>query len=216
MDIRWLGHSCFEIKNKSISIITDPYSPEIGLKLPKLKANIITVSHDHYDHNNIEAIDSAYADKKPFVIDGDGGYEIEGVLVEGIRTFHDDKGGTERGPNTVYDIKIDGMTVCHLGDLGGDLTEEQVEELDGVDILFVPVGGKYTLDAEGAAKVVNKIEPRIVIPMHYQIDGLKMDIGNADKFIKEIGLTAENLDSLKIEKKDLPVEGMRLIILNKA
>lgn len=213
MEIRHLGHSCFEIKNKNISIVTDPYSPETGLKMPKTKANIVTVSHDHYDHNNVGAIESAYAEKGPFVVDSAGGYEIEGVLVEGIRTFHDDKGGVERGINIVYDIKMDGMTICHLGDLGGDLKEEQIEELDGVDILFVPVGGKYTIDAENAVKVVNKIEPRIVIPMHYAEDGLKMDIEGVDKFIKEIGLQAENLDSLKIEKKDLPVEGMRLVVL---
>jgi len=213
MEIKHIGHSCFEIKSKNISIITDPFSEELGLKLPKIKANIITVSHDHYDHNNIDVIESAYPDKPAFVIKNAGGYEVEGVLIEGIGTFHDDKDGTERGINTVYDIKMDGITICHLGDLGGDLLESQIEELDGVDILFVPVGGKYTIDAENAAKVVNKIEPRIVIPMHYAVDGLKIELDSVDKFVKEMGLTPENLDSLKIEKKDLPVEGMRLVIL---
>lgn len=216
MEIRYIGHSCFELKNKNLSIITDPYHDEVGFKLPKLKANIITISHDHFDHNNVESVDSAYGDKAPFVVKNAGGYEVEGVLVEGIQTFHDDKSGALRGLNTVYDIKIDGMTICHLGDLGSDLTEEQVEELDGVDILFVPVGGKYTLDAEEAAKVVGKIEPRIVIPMHYMVDGLKIDVEGVDKFIKDMGLTPEKLDSLKIEKKDLPVEGMRLVVLNRA
>ena len=214
MDIRWFGQSCFEIKNKSISIITDPYSADIGLKLPKLKANIITVSHDHYDHNNVEAIADANPEKKAFLVNSPGGYEVEGVLLEGIQTYHDDKNGSLRGINTVYDIKMDGITLCHLGDLGSDLTEEQVEELDGVDILFVPVGGRYTLDAEGAAKVVNKIEPRIIIPMHYAVDGLKIDLDSVDKFVKEMGLAAENMESLKLEKKDLPQEGMRLVILN--
>jgi len=213
MEIRHIGHSCFEIKNKNISIVTDPFSSEVGLKLPKLKANIITTSHDHFDHNNVSAVDSAYTDKKAFVINGAGGYEIEGVLIEGIRTFHDDKSGTERGINTVYDIKMDGISICHLGDLGGDMTEDQMEELDGVDILLVPVGGKYTLDAEGAVKIINKIEPRIIIPMHYATSGLKMDLDEVDKFVKEMGIEAENLDVLKIEKKDLPVEGMRLVIL---
>jgi len=214
MEIKHIGHSCFEIKNKSITIITDPFSDEIGFKMPKLKANIVTVSHDHFDHNNIEAVSSAKEDKKVFAVNNPGGYEVEGILIEGISTFHDDKNGALRGLNNVYDIKMDGATLCHMGDLGSDLTEEQVEELDGVDILFVPVGGKYTLDSEHAAKIVNKIEPRVVIPMHYKVEGLKIDLDSVDKFIKEIGLAAEKLDVLKVEKKDLPQEGMRLVILN--
>lgn len=212
MEIKHVGHSCFEIKSKNTTIVTDPYSEEVGLELPKLKANIVTISHDHYDHNNADAVEGV-GDKKPFVVNSPGGYEIEGVLIEGISTYHDDQGGKLRGINIVYDIKIEGVTFCHLGDLGSNLTEEQIEELDGVDVLFVPVGGKFTLDAEGAAKIVNKIEPRIVIPMHYKVDGLKIDLDNVDKFIKEMGLTAEKLESLKVEKKDLPQEGMRLVII---
>jgi L-ascorbate metabolism protein UlaG (beta-lactamase superfamily) len=214
MDIRHIGHSCFEIKNKNITIITDPFSDEIGLKMPKLKANIVTISHDHYDHNNTENISSAKEDKGVFIVRDSGGYEVEGVLIEGISTRHDDKGGVLRGVNNVYDIKMDNITLCHLGDLGADLTEEQIEELDGVDVLFVPVGGSVTLDAEHAARIVNKIEPRIVIPMHYSADGLKISLDSVDKFVKEIGLDAEKLDVLKIEKKDLPSEGMRLVILS--
>jgi len=214
MEIRHIGHSCFEVKNKSITIVTDSFSDEVGIKMPKLKANIVTVSHDHFDHNNVEAVTSANPDKKVFIVGNPGGYEVEGILIEGIFTFHDDKGGALRGLNNVYDIKMDGITLCHMGDLGSDLTEEQIEELDGVDILFVPVGGKYTLDCEHAAKIVNKIEPRIIIPMHYQTGGIKLDLDSVDKFVKEIGLVPEKLDVLKLEKKDLPQEGMRLVILN--
>lgn len=214
MEIKHIAHSCFEIKNKNITIVTDPFSDEVGIKLPKLKANIVTISHDHFDHNNVEAVSSANLDKKVFVINNAGGYEVEGVLIEGIATFHDDKNGALRGINNIYDIKMDGITLCHLGDLGSNLTEEQIEELDGVDILFVPVGGKMTLDADGAAKIVNKIEPRIIIPMHYKTEGLKLDLDSVDKFVKEIGLAAEKLDVLKVDKKDLPAEGMRLVILN--
>lgn len=213
MEIKHIGHSCFEIKGKNVILVTDPYGDDVGLKLPKLKAGIVTVSHDHYDHNNSDAIDGI-GDKKPFVIKGAGGYEIEGVLIEGIATFHDDEGGVKRGVNTAFDIKMDGINICYLGDLGSELTEEQMEGIDEVDILFVPVGGKYTVDAEGAAKIVNKIEPRIVIPMHYSVPGLKIDLDDVEKFVKEMGVAAENLDVLKIDKKDLPQEGMRLIILN--
>ena len=216
MEIRYLGRSCFEIKNKNLAIVTDPFSDRDGLKLPKLKANIVTVSHNHSDHNNFAAIDGVSAEKKPFVVESAGGYEIEGVLVEGIPSFHDNKGGTERGINTIFDFKFDGMNFCHLGDLGCNLNEEQLESLSNVDILFVPVGGKYTIDAEDAVKVVNKIEPRIVIPMHYNDNGSDDSLAGVEKFIKELGVEAENLNILKIEKRDLPVEGMRLIILGEA
>ncbi|MDD5731848.1 MAG: MBL fold metallo-hydrolase [Patescibacteria group bacterium] len=213
MEIRHIGHSCFEIKNKNITIVTDPFTDDYGIKMPKLKANIVTVSHEHRDHNNVEAIASANSEKDLFVVRNSGGYEIEGVLIEGISTFHDDKNGAIRGINNVYDIKMDGITLCHMGDLGADLSEEQIEELDGIDVLFVPVGGKYTVDAEHAAKIVNKIEPRIVIPMHYAVPGMRLELDSVDKFVKEIGLAAEKLDVLKVEKKDLPQEGMRLVIL---
>ena len=216
MEIRWLGQSCFEIKNKVLAVVTDPYSEKIGFKLPKLKANIVTVSHDHYDHDNVDAIEGVSAEKKPFIVNNPGGYEVQGVLIEGISTFHDAQEGKERGLNTVYDIKMDGINICHLGDLGTDLKEEQIEMLDGVDILFIPVGGKYTIDAEHAVKIINKIEPRIIIPMHYSIPGLKEEIDGIDKFTKELGMDAETLDILKLEKKDLPQEGMQLVILNKS
>ena len=216
MEIKYHGHSCFEIKNKGITVITDPYSEEIGLKLPKLKANIVTVSHDHYDHNNISAIERAKSEKEIFVTNNPGGYEVEGVLIEGIASFHDDKEGEERGTNTIFNIKMGDITLCHLGDLGTKLTDVQTDEIDGVDILFVPVGGIYTIDAKTAADVVNKIEPRIVIPMHYKTEGLKIELEGVDKFIKEMGMEAEKMDTLKIEKKDLPQEEMKLIVLNKA
>ncbi len=216
MEIKYHGHSCFEIKNKNITAITDPYSEEVGLKLPKLKANIVTVSHDHYDHNNISAIDRANSEKEVFVVNNPGGYEVEGVLIEGIASFHDDKEGEERGTNTIFNIKMGDITLCHLGDLGTKLTDVQTDEIDGVDILFVPVGGIYTIDAKTAADVVNKIEPRIVIPMHYKTEGLKIELEGVDKFIKEMGMEAEKMDTLKIEKKDLPQEEMKLIVLNKA
>ncbi|MBI2448510.1 MBL fold metallo-hydrolase [Candidatus Microgenomates bacterium] len=211
MEIKWHGQSCFEIKGKSVVVATDPYSEEIGLKLPKIKADVVTVSHGHYDHKNVEALQKENAEI--FVAENPGGYEVKGVLLEGIASFHDDKGGTLRGPNTIFDIKMDGVTICHLGDLGHELSEDLVESVDGVDILLVPVGGTYTLDAKLAAKVVGDIEPRIVIPMHCQIDGLKIDLDSVDKFIKELGVEAEKMDSFKFDKKDLPVEGMRLVIL---
>jgi len=216
MEIKYHGVSCFEIKNKNITIITDPYSDEVGFKLPKLKANIITTSHNHFDHNNIKAIEKALPEKDIFIAENPGGYEIGGVLIEGTSSFHDDKKGIERGPNTIFEIKIEGITICHLGDLGAELTDEQVSDLNGVDILLIPVGGVYTIDAKGASELISRIEPRIVIPMHYKIDGLKINVKGIEDFIKEMGIEPERMDSLKIDRKELPQEGMRLIVLDKA
>ena len=213
MIITWQGHSCFKIQDKSgpdgITLICDPFNKEIGLKPPNCEADIVTVSHDHEDHNNVGALRG-----KPFVINSAGEYDVKGVFIEGIDSYHDDKDGGERGPNIIYRMEIDDISVAHLGDLGAPLNDVQLERLAGTDILLVPVGGKYTLDAKMAVEVISQIEPRIVIPMHYQVDGLKLDIDPVDKFIKELSIEPTREDKLKISKKDLPQEDMELVILS--
>lgn len=213
MIITWQGHSCFKIQDKTgtdgITLITDPFNKEIGIKPPNCEADVVTVSHNHDDHNNVSTLRG-----KPFVIDCAGEYDVKGVLVEGVDSFHDDKEGELRGSNVIYRIELDDISVVHLGDLGGPLTDSQLEKLVGTDILLVPVGGKYTLDAKGAVEVISQIEPRIVIPMHYKTDGLKLDIDGVDKFIKELGLEPTKEEKLKISKKDLPQEDMELVLLN--
>ena len=213
MIITWQGHSCFKIQDKSgpdgITLICDPFNKEIGLKPPNCEADIVTVSHDHEDHNNVSALRG-----KPFVINSAGEYDVKGVFIEGIDSYHDDKGGVERGSNIIYRMEIDDISVAHLGDLGAPLNDVQLERLAGTDILLVPVGGKYTLDAKMAVEVISQIEPRIVIPMHYQVDGLKLDIDPVDKFIKELSIEPTREDKLKISKKDLPQEDMELVILS--
>ena len=143
-----------------------------------------------------------------------GEYDFKGVLIEGIDSFHDDKKGSERGGNIMYRIEIDDISVAHLGDLGDILDNAQLEKLVGTDVLLIPVGGKFTLDAKKAVEVISQIEPRIVIPMHYKTDGLKYDLDSVDKFVKEIGLTPSYEEKLKISKKDLPQEDMELVILS--
>jgi L-ascorbate metabolism protein UlaG (beta-lactamase superfamily) len=215
MTITWLGHSCFKIQDKEVTIVTDPYEASVGFKLPRLAADIVTVSHDHYDHNNIAGVHGA--DGEPFLISGPGEYEVKGVFIYGIPFWHDKSEGAERGVNVAYRIEVEGISVAHLGDLGHSLTEEQASKLDGVDILLIPVGGKYTIGANEATEVINEIEPRIVIPMHYKIPGLKLDIDSADKFLKEMGASkAERLPKLKISKKDLPQEETKVILLEKS
>lgn len=208
MNINWLGHSCFRIETKSGSVIVDPFGKELGLRVPRIKDDIVLVTHDHYDHNNI-----GEANPEAFVIDGPGEYEKQGIAVRGISSFHDKTSGKERGLNTIYTIKAEDVVVCHLGDLGQDkLIDEQLEEIGDVDVLMIPVGGKYTLDYKEAVEIINQIEPKIIVPMHYKVKDLKLDIDGPDKFIKEIGLKPEKIDKIKIAKKTLPVEEMLLYV----
>ncbi len=213
MIITWQGHSCFKIQDKlgteGLTLVTDPFDKSLGLKLPNFEADIITVSHDHSDHNNVGALRG-----NPHVVKSAGEYDIKGVMVEGIISYHDEAKGAERGSNIIYRIEMDDITICHLGDLGHVLDNKQLERLEGIDILLVPVGGKYTLDAKKAVEVISQIEPRIVIPMHYKTKDVKADIDGVDKFIKELGIEASYEEKLKINKKDLPAEDMELVILS--
>jgi len=211
MEIFWLGQSCFKIRSKDLVLVTDPFSPEIGLKMPKTEADIITVSHSHFDHNNIEAIGG-----NPFVIDGPGEYEIKGINIVGVETYHDDVEGHERGRNTIYIIEIEDLRICHLGDLGHNLSNEILEKIDGVDILMIPTGGLFTLDSAKAQEVISQISPKIVIPMHYKIDNLKINLDGVDKFCKEMGASNKPQDKLVIKKANLSEEEEeKIVILNK-
>ena len=211
MSITWYGHSCFRLESKDTSLLIDPFSSEIGLRPPKIKDNIVLVSHQHYDHNNIDQMP-----EESFLIKGPGEYEVKGVFIKGIQSFHDKSQGQERGLNTIYVIKMEDMVLAHLGDFGeGRLSEEQVEKIGDIDILMIPVGGVYTINYKEAVEAINQIEPKIVIPMHYNIQGLKIDIDGPEKFLKEMSLTPEKADkSYKVQKKNLPVEEMKLVIFS--
>ena len=213
MIITWQGHSCFKLQDKvgsdGVTVATDPFDKEVGLKVPNFEADIVTISHQHGDHNNVAALRG-----NPFVVDCAGEYDRKGVLIEGIDSFHDEKNGAERGGNIIYRIEIDDISVAHLGDLGHALTDAQLEKLVGTDILLIPVGGYKSLDAKKAVEVISQIEPRIVIPMHYKTKDVKFDLDSIEKFIKEIGLTPTYEEKLKISKKDLPAEDMELVILS--
>lgn len=207
MEIVWFGQSAFKLSGKNISIVTDPYGdPEkLGVKPLKTTADVVTVSHDHWDHNNVAAVSG-----NPVVFDMPGDYEVKGVVFKGIESKHGDNASE---PNTIFTIKTEDMTIAHLGDLGEPLSASQLEKINGVDILLVPIGGKYTLDAEQAAKVVGQIEPKIIIPMHYSAPGIKTtNIDTVDKFVKEMGMEPEKMSKLKVLRKDLPEEP-KLVIL---
>ena len=211
MDINWLGQACFKVKGKQASVVLDPYSAEIGFKLPKMEADIVTISHDHYDHNA-----SSEVGDNPFVITGPGEYEIKGVNVVGVPSFHDNKKGQERGKNILYSVRIDGVNIAHMGDLGQDeLSAEQIDSLGNVDILMIPVGSVYTIDASTATKIVASLEPLIVLPMHYQDKDSKVDLEPVDKFLKEMGKEAtEPMKKLTISKERLPTEP-QIVLLEK-
>ena len=200
MDINWLGHSCFRIKGRQASIVTDPYPPDLGYSLGKPTADIVTVSHQHPSHNYHQGVGG-----EPRLITGPGEYEIAGVLIIGIATFHDAEGGQKRGKNTIYLMDVDGVAICHLGDLGHVLTAEQVEEIDDVDVLLLPVGGVSTINASMAAEVIRQLEPKVVVPMHYKTPVLNRELGPVEKFLKEMGI--ERLDSqpkLSLTPSSLP------------
>jgi len=206
-----LGHASFKLKGKNTSVVTDPYDPSIGLKYPKVEADIVTISHDHPDHNAVGQVGGA-----PFVVSGPGEYEIAGVKIIGVASFHDEKKGELRGKNTIYNIKIDGLWICHLGDLGqNELTDEQSEQIGQVGILLIPVGGVYTIDAEEAAKIAASLEAKVVIPMHYANLASNLKLEPVDKFLKEMGVEgAEPASKLSITNEKLPEE-LAVILLNK-
>ncbi len=207
MNIRWFGHACFRLETKDLSLLIDPFPKEIGLKPPRINDQIVLVSHDHFDHSNIADVLA-----ETFVIRGPGEYEKKGIYVQGIESFHDNTQGTQRGFNTIFVITMEDMRIAHLGDLGQDkLTSEQIEELGDIDILMIPVGGKYTINGSLAVEVVKQVEPKIIIPMHYKVPGLTIDIEGNEKFLKEIGLPPEEVDVFKILKKNLPVEELKVV-----
>ncbi|RJO59669.1 hypothetical protein C4546_01110 [Candidatus Parcubacteria bacterium] len=215
MIITWFGHSCFKIQTPNAVVLIDPYSPSIGLKMPKVSADLVLITHGHDDHNNLDCLNGT-----PFIVDAPGEYEVRGIFAHGIPAFHDDKNGTERGGITIYNLEAEDIKLAHLGDLGQKkLTDEQFEHLNGVDILFIPVGGTYTIDGKAAAELITELEPRIVIPMHYKVPGLsaKLNLSGVENFMKHMGITSNGReDKLKVAKKDLPQEDTRVVILRPA
>jgi len=204
MDITWLGHSCFKLRGREASVVTDPPAKSTGYTIGRPTANVVTVSHDHEGHNNVKAVTG-----DPKVVQGPGEFEVSGVLITGTRTYHDAEKGAERGKNTAYVVEIDDIRVCHLGDLGHVPTGDQAEELSGVDVLLVPVGDGTTIGAADAAETVSLLGPKLVIPMHYGTPAAKDKLEPIDKFLKEIGAPKaldEKVPKLSITKSTLPQE----------
>ncbi|KKP90298.1 MAG: Zn-dependent hydrolase of the beta-lactamase fold-like protein [Parcubacteria group bacterium GW2011_GWC1_36_108] len=217
MQIQYYGHSCFKLTTKpggrateDITLFFDPFGKELGIRPPQGQADIVFVSHNHKDHSNISAIKG-----DPVIIETPGEYAVKGINVVGVDSFHDNVEGTEKGRSTIYILEAEELKICHLGDLGCDLTGKQLEEIDGVDILFIPVGGGSTIDGKKAAELVRKIEPAIVIPMHYKTTGSAAEIEDEKKFCNEMGnCPQEKIVKYTVKKKDLEDKKMEIVLMN--
>jgi L-ascorbate metabolism protein UlaG (beta-lactamase superfamily) len=211
MDVTWLGHGCFRLRGRSAAVVCDPYPPSIGLKLSRMEANVVTVSHDHENHSYTQVVRDAYE------IRGPGEYEVGGVFVIGVPTFHDAEKGAKRGPNTMFLIEIDDVRVCHLGDLGHKLDDAEAEAVSSADVLLVPVGGRTAINAVEAAEVVRLIEPRYVVPMHYAIPGLKVELDPIDRFLKEMAVASPDPQpKLSVQKSSGEYETKVVVLEPKA
>lgn len=204
MKIRYLGHSCFQLESsRGVKVVTDPYSP-MGIEMPPVEADIVTSSHKHYDHNFFNGVGGNFVvvnDVKPV--------QIDGISIRGLQVFHDDENGKKRGKNIIFIIEMDGLVVCHMGDLGHRLTKEQLSAIGAVDILLIPIGGFFTIGPEDAVAVVKDIAPKIAIPMHFKPQlpsGVRFElpITDASAFLSLLNGTESDSDMLEIDKEHLP------------
>lgn len=215
MEITWYGHSCFRLRDRDATVVTDPFDKSLGYELPRVRADIVTVSHDHPNHNCVKAVKGEFK-----VVDGPGEYEIKSVFITGIATYpsqrrrksdKDKDGSDER--NVIFVFEFDGLVVCHLGDLAQVPAQTQVEALSNVDVLMVPVGGSTSLNAAQAAEIISLIEPYIVIPMHYKTSAISLKLDGVEKFLKEMGTPRiEPIDALKVTRSSLPQETQVVVL----
>jgi L-ascorbate metabolism protein UlaG (beta-lactamase superfamily) len=211
MNIKWLGQATFVIESQT-TLVTDPFNPMLG-KLPKdLTAAVVTVSHAHADHNYTKGVGG-----QPQVIELTGDFSAGGFAIQGIATFHDDELGKKRGSNVLYVIRAENMTLCHLGDLGHLLSEQQIAEIGAVDVLMIPVGGFVTIGPEEAVKVIAQLKPKLVLPMHYKAKKslIPLPIAGVDKFTAALGWEVETVDELSIERSTLDSAQQHVVVFRR-
>ena len=221
VELKWLGHACFFLKSsQGLRIVTDPFEGGMGERIgfPRLKdreeivADIIIVSHEHGDHNAVDEVNQANGGA--LIVRGTGKSEAKGIIFRGIGTFHDKEKGARRGPNTIFVFTVDGITFCHLGDLGHQLSDEQIKEIGEVDVLLIPVGGGPTINAEEATEITNKLKTKIAIPMHYRHKRAKITwLAPVDGFLKgKEDVKMVKSDSIEISSDELP-EKLQIVVL---
>lgn len=209
MKITWLGHSSFLFQDsKGRVLLTDPFDTTPGYEIYKGSPDIVTISHQHFDHNYTKELEGNYK-----VIDKIGMFNICDIPIKGTPSYHDKDKGAKRGDNIIFTFKIDDYMICHLGDLGHSLSNDDVDAIGNVDILFVPVGGNYTIDGKEASEVTKKINPKIVIPMHYKTPIISFPIDGVETFLMYMK-NAEKIDSNTLEINGVIKESMSVKILN--
>jgi len=202
LKIKWLGHAAFVItSDNGTRIITDPYTPQGGLSYGRIDepAHIVTTTHGHFDHNNVSAVSG-----KPEVIRGAVSKEVRGVRIKGIPAFHDTSGGRQRGEIIIFTLVVDGIAVCHLGDIGHPLTREQISEVGKVDVLLIPVGGYYTVEPPVATQICSDLSPRVIIPMHFKTSKADLPIAGVEDFLR--GKT--NVRRLAVSEVEFKLDGL--------
>lgn len=212
MTFTWFGQSFFKVETQGQVIAIDPFSrnEKVGFrKVPRFRADIVLVTHDHDDHNNVAALEG-----DPLVFQGPGEYEAKGIFFEGIASFHDAVAGKERGGNTIFVIESEDLRVVHMGDFGEErLSQEERERIDRVDILLVPVGGQFTIGGKEALDLIHKLEPKLVIPMHYKLPGLNLPLEGPEKFLKELSAKPPREEKVSVRAKELTGEKTRVVLL---
>jgi L-ascorbate metabolism protein UlaG (beta-lactamase superfamily) len=214
MKVKWLGHASFLITSEDgIRIITDPYATGMGISYGDIKeaADIVTVSHEHGDHNNVDTVLG-----NPLVVKDAGNQEVKGIPFKGIASYHDDAGGSQRGPNTIFCFTVDDVKLCHLGDLGHQLSKHQVGDIGEVDVLLIPVGGFFTIDATVAGDITEKLKPKVVIPMHYSTDKCAYPISGVDDFLQgKANVKKMDTSEVELKKSELPATA-EIVVLRHA
>lgn len=210
MTISWHGQSFIVIKHGDITIVIDPFSHEsTGIRPPKIRANFAFISHDHPDHNALNILDG-----EPIIFKGPGEYELSGIFCRGFNVFHDNNNGKKFGTTAIFKLDIDDLTLLHLSAMGeSEIRDEIIKNIGDIDVMFIPIGGNTTISYKEAEEIISEVEPKIVIPIHYEIPGLKIRLDGPEKFIKEMGGKPAELDKLTLKKKDITHEETKIIIL---
>lgn len=209
MNIYWLGQASYLIKTANgKKLLIDPFGEGIGYTPFKGCVDLVTISHNHYDHNF-----TGFIENNPTIIDSLGKHTTDFCDITGIKSFHDQTNGSERGTNIIFKYSIDGITLCHLGDLGHDLNNETLREIGDIDILFVPVGEVYTFDVKTAANITKKINPKFIVPMHYKTKFLNIPLACVDKFLMEMkNYETKNVPMFSVNKSDLKTNSKVILI----
>jgi len=209
VEVTWLGHACFRLRGRETTVITDPPRPALGYSLSRLAADVVTLSHDHPGHNYGDICGEGCR-----VISGPGDYEVAGVFITGVQTYHDADQGKARGKNVIYAISLEEVTICHVGDLGHALTSQTIEAIGNVDVLLAPVGGHSTIGAAQAAELVAALQPKIVIPMHYRTSAEHTAaLDPVERFLKEMGRAEGTAQPrLSVTKSSLPGETQVVVL----